>query len=59
MLKSTEQVYNETRIRNIKRAKLKYLESKLQLQTKQGADQKEIHQTMKDINKLQKELNKK
>ena len=51
-----QKVYNETRLRNIRRAKLKFLESKLQLQQKKGADTKEIHQTMKDIQKVKTEL---
>ena len=53
---NAQKIYNETRIRNIKRAKLKFLESKLQLQQKNNDDVSLIHQTMKDINKLQKEL---
>ena len=54
---NAQKVYAETQIRNIKRAKLKFLESTLQLQQKKGASNKEIHQTMKDISKLKKELN--
>ena len=53
-----KKVYNETRLRNIKRAKLKYLEATLQLQQKQKAEPQEIHQTMQDISKIRQELNK-
>ena len=54
---NTQKVYVETQLRNIKRAKLKFLESKLQLQKKNNEDVTSIHQTMKDINKIKKELN--
>ena len=56
---NARKIYNETHLRNLKRAKLKYLESTLQLQQKQGADSQTIHQTMKDIQKVKKELNQK
>lgn len=49
-------VYNRTRLRNLKRAKLKQLECQLQLHKKNGADNKVIHQTMKDIQLVQSEL---
>ena len=53
-----KKVYNETRLRNLKRAKLKFKESELQLQQKQGADDKTIMQTMKEIQTIKSELNK-
>ena len=49
-------VYNQTRLRNLKRAKLKQLECQLQLQKKNGADNKVILQTMKDIQLVRSEL---
>ena len=49
-------VINRTRLRNLKRAKLKQLESQLQYQKKQGYDSKTIHQTMKDISHVQSEI---
>ena len=54
---SAKEVYNSIRIKNIKRAKLRQKECELELLHKKGADAKDIHQTMKDINKLQRELN--
>ena len=54
-----KRVYNQTRLRNLKRAKLKFKESELQLATKNGADEKTINQIMKDISMLKTELNKK
>ena len=56
---SAKEVYNQIRLNNIKRAKLRQKETELELLHKKGADPKEIHQTMKDINQLKKELNKK
>lgn len=51
-----KEVYNRTRIRNIKRAKLNQKECELQLQVKQGADEKTIAQQMSDISKLKAEI---
>ena len=51
-----DEVYNRVRIKNLKRAKLKQKEKELELQHKNDASQKEIHQTMKDISKLRREL---
>lgn len=53
---SAKEVYNNIRLLNLKRAKLRQLECQLELQNKNGASQKEIHQTMKDINHVQKEI---
>ena len=53
---SAKEVYNQIRLKNIKRAKLRQKEAELELQNKKQADPKTIHQTMKDINKLKKEL---
>jgi len=55
---NAKRVYNETRLRNLKRAKLKYKESELQLAAKKGADEKTIMQIQKDISTLKSELNK-
>lgn len=53
---SSQEVYNRIRLKNLKRAKLRQKEAELELQNKNNADVKEIHQTMKDINKLKREL---
>lgn len=58
MLSNPKKVYNEIRLRNLKRAKLKFKESQLQLQQKQGAGSKVIMQTMKEIQTIKSELNK-
>ena len=57
-LTNVKKVYNQTRLRNLKRAKLKMLESQLQYQNKQGADEHTIHQTMKDIHQVKSEIQK-
>ncbi len=54
---NAKKIYNETRLRNIKRAKLKQKEAELQLYVNKGYDTKTIHQTMKDIEKLKLEIN--
>ena len=51
-----DEVYNRVRIKNLKRAKLKQKEKELELQQKNNASVKEIHQTMKEISKLKREL---
>ena len=48
--------YNRERLKLLKRAKLKQLESQLQLQKKKGYDNKTIHQTMKDISHVKSEI---
>ncbi len=48
--------YNRERLKLLKRAKLKQLESQLQYQKKQGYDSKTIHQTMKDISYVKSEI---
>jgi hypothetical protein len=53
---TTKDVYTRTRIRNIKRAKLKQKECELQLQKKQGADEKTILQTMKEIQQVKQDI---
>lgn len=53
---NAKKVYNQTRLRNLKRASLKYKESQLQLQIKEGVDEKTITQTMKDISQLKSEI---
>lgn len=53
---SAKDVYNNIRLLNIKRAKLRQKEAELELQHKNNSDPKEIHQTMKDISKLKKEI---
>lgn len=50
--------YNRERLKLLKIAKLKMLESKLQYQNKQGADEHTIHQTMKDIHHVKSEIQK-
>lgn len=54
---SEKKVFNQTRLRNIKRAKLKQKEAELQYYVNNGYDEKTIHQTMKDIKKLKLEIN--
>lgn len=49
--------YTQQRLKDIKRAKLKQKEAELKLYVNKGYDDKLIHQTMKDINKLKLELN--
>jgi hypothetical protein len=53
---SANDVYNSIRLLNLKRAKLRQKEAELELQYKNKASSKEIHQTMKDISKLKKEI---
>lgn len=53
---SAKEVYNSIRLKNIKRAKLRKKEAELELQHKNKADPKTIHQTMKSIQKLRREL---
>lgn len=53
---NAKKVYNQTRLRNLKRASLKYHEAQLQLQIKEGVDEKTIAQTMKDISQLKSEI---
>ena len=53
---SAKEVYNNIRLLNLKRAKLRQKESELELQNKNNANPKEIHQTMKDISKLKREI---
>ena len=53
---SAKEVYNNIRLLNLKRAKLRQLECQLELQNKNGATDKEIHQTMKDISKIRREI---
>lgn len=48
--------FTRVRLRNLKRAKLKQLECQLELQNKNNADSKTIHQTMKDISKVKSEI---
>jgi len=56
MLNDEKTVENKERLRRLKLARLKMYESQLQLQKKNGADNKTIHQTMKDISKIRREL---
>ena len=51
-----QKVYNRTRLRNLKRAKLKQKEAELTLYTQKGYDEKTIHTIMKDIHNLKKEI---
>ena len=51
-----QEVYNRIRLKNLKRAKLRQKEAELELQNKNNADVKKIHQTMKEINKLHTEI---
>lgn len=51
-----KKTYNKTRLRNLKRAKLKQRETELQLQIKNKTDDKIITQTMNDISKLKIEI---
>ncbi len=53
---SAKEVYNNIRLLNLKRAKLRQKESELELQNKNNVNPKEIHQTMKDISKLKREI---
>ena len=55
MIKTPEQVYNETRIRNIKRAKLKQKEAELKLAIKHDKP-KLIDEITYEINKLKSEI---
>lgn len=48
--------YNRERLKLLKQAKIKMLESQLQYQNKQGASDKTIHQTMKDLSRARIEL---
>lgn len=48
--------YNRERLKLLKQAKIKMLESQLQYQNKQGASDKIIHQTMKDLSRARIEL---
>ena len=51
-------VDNVNRLRNLKIASLKFKESQLQLQIKQGIDDKTVAQTMTDISNLKAEIQK-
>lgn len=51
-------VLNKVRLRNIKRAKLKQLESLLTLQIKDEESDETIQQTIDDIEKTKKEIQK-
>ena len=55
-LDKAKKTYNKTRLRNLKRAKLKQRETELQLQIKNKTDDKIITQTMNDISKLKIEI---
>jgi len=48
--------YNRERLKLLKVARLKMLESQLQFQKKKGYDNKKIHQTMKDISHVKSEI---
>ena len=54
----TKKEYNQRQLRKLKLASLKYKESMLTYQIKQGYDNKTIKQTMSDIQKLKTELKK-
>ncbi len=49
---------NKVRLRNIKRAKLKQLESQLTLQINDEESEETIQQTIQDIEKTKKEIQK-
>lgn len=49
---------NRVRLRNIKRAKIKQLESQLTLQIKEEESEETIQQTINDIEKTKKEIQK-
>ena len=49
---------NKVRLRNIKRAKLKQLETTLTLQIKEEESEETIQQTINDIEKTKKEIQK-
>lgn len=49
---------NKVRLRNIKRAKIKQLESQLTLQIKEEESEETIQQTIQDIEKTKKEIQK-
>ena len=49
---------NKVRLRNIKRAKLKQLETQLTLQIKEEESEETIQQTINDIEKTKKEIQK-
>ena len=49
---------NKVRLRNIKRAKIKQLESQLTLQIKEEESEETIQQTINDIEKTKKEIQK-
>lgn len=49
---------NKVRLRNIKRAKIKQLESQLTLQIKDEESDETIQQTINDIEKTKKEIQK-
>ena len=49
--------YNQTRLRNIKRAKLKQKQAELQLYINKGYDNKTITQTMREIEQIKLEIN--
>ena len=48
--------YTHEKLLLLKRAKLKQLETQLQYQQKNKKNTKEIHQTMKDIQNIKKEI---
>ena len=53
---NVKKAYNETRVRNIKRAKIKQKEAELEYYMKHGYSNKEIIMLQRDINNLRKEL---
>jgi len=55
-LTNAKKVYNQTRLRNLKRASLKYKEKQLEQQIREGIDEKTITQTRKDISNLKHEI---
>ena len=56
ILKDPKTAYNETRLRNLKKAKLKQRECELELYINRGYSNKMISQTMRDIEKLKLEI---
>lgn len=57
-LTNRKSVDNVNRLRNLKLASLKFKESQLQLQIKNGIDDKTVAQTMTDISNLKAEIQK-
>lgn len=56
MVRLIRKEYNRERLKLLKRAKLKQLESQLQYQKRKGYDSKTVHQTMKDISYVKSEI---